>query len=57
MCVGAAVAQTAPVIVAAVSGATAAKLAFQKHFDKKLSTKPSRPLYPAAGKGSCHPRK
>ena len=54
MCVGAAVAQTAPVIVAAVSGATAAKLAFRKHFDRKLSANPTRPLHPASGKGSCH---
>ena len=53
MCVGAAVAQSAPVIVAAVSGATAARLAFQKQFNKRPSAKLSGTVRPAAeGKAS-----
>lgn len=43
VCIGAALSQTMPAVVAAVSGATAAKLAYQKATVNKASLKVAKP--------------
>lgn len=52
ICVGATIAQTAPVVVAALSGATAARMAFHKQAEKRTTVKLARPVQPAPLKAS-----
>ena len=52
VCIGAALAQTGPAVMAVVSGATAAKLAFSKGAGKPVQQEASK-----GGKGSLRPGK